>query len=246
MDHPRPGNDTPGDGTDRADEQLRRRLVGVDPASALTPTDPARVDRLLEDLMSPSHTRPEVAGSAETSPEASPEASPEPTGTRATGTRQRSPLTWLVAAAAVVLIAGVALFGLTRHDDQGGRVPSADKPTVATLGVPGPAAYQARCMVPTADRLAEQSVAFAGTVQSVTDGVVTLAPTRFYAGDPTDLVELRAPEPDLDKLIGALDFKEGGRYLVSASGGQVTVCGFSAPYSQQLAGLYAQAFPAEG
>ena len=35
----------------------------------------------------------------------------------------------------------------------------------------------------------------------------------------------------------------GGRYLVSASGGQVSLCGFSAPYSEQLAAVFAEAFP---
>ena len=36
---------------------------------------------------------------------------------------------------------------------------------------------------------------------------------------------------------------EGERYLVAASDGRVTLCGFSDAYSEELAGLYAQAFP---
>ncbi len=40
-----------------------------------------------------------------------------------------------------------------------------------------------------------------------------------------------------------MHFEEGGRYLVSATDGRVTVCGFSAPYSAELAALYEQAFP---
>ena len=40
-----------------------------------------------------------------------------------------------------------------------------------------------------------------------------------------------------------MSFEEGGRYLVSATDGRVTLCGFSAPYSTELAALYDQAFP---
>jgi hypothetical protein len=97
-------------------------------------------------------------------------------------------------------------------------------------------------MVPNADTLSQQSLAFEGTVTTLADGVVTLTVDRWYAGDPTDLVRVQAPDEQLQDLVGAAKFEEGGRYLVSASNGQVTVCGFTAPYSSDLAGLYDQAF----
>ena len=43
-------------------------------------------------------------------------------------------------------------------------------------------------------------------------------------------------------LLQAVSFEAGQRYLVTANGGFVTVCGFSAPYSADLAAMYAQAF----
>ena len=43
-------------------------------------------------------------------------------------------------------------------------------------------------------------------------------------------------------LIQAVKFEDGKRYLVSATDGEVSICGLSAPWSQRLAGLYAQAF----
>ena len=98
-------------------------------------------------------------------------------------------------------------------------------------------------MVPNAEILAQQSVAFDGTVTAMDGGVVTLTPTTWYAGEPTDLVEVQAPAADMQELVGAVQFEQGGRYLVSATDGQVTVCGFSAPYSAELAALYAEAFP---
>jgi hypothetical protein len=48
----------------------------------------------------------------------------------------------------------------------------------------------------------------------------------------------------MQALVGAADFKAGQRYLVSANDGFVTVCGFTAPYSDDLAALYAEAFGA--
>ena len=93
-----------------------------------------------------------------------------------------------------------------------------------------------------AETLAQQTVAFDGTVTTLADGAVTLSVGHWYAGGPTDLVRVQAPEEELQELVGAVKFKQGGRYLVSATDGQVTVCGFSAPYSADLAALYDQAF----
>ena len=42
----------------------------------------------------------------------------------------------------------------------------------------------------------------------------------------------------------AADFQVGQRYLVSANDGKVTVCGFTAPYCDELAAMYEQAFGA--
>src|SRR3954467_4892506 len=81
-----------------ADDDLRARMSAADPASSLPPADPDRVTHLLEAAMSETTTQ-----------------TPE---SRENGTRGRSPLTWLVAAAAVVLIAAAGVFGLVNrgHD----------------------------------------------------------------------------------------------------------------------------------
>ncbi|GAA2137089.1 hypothetical protein GCM10009844_03830 [Nocardioides koreensis] len=209
------------------DGELRDRLRAADPAASLPPADPSRVARLLEDTMN-SSTEDEVLT----------------TESRETGTHGRSPLTWLVAAAAIVLIAGVALFGLLRHDSGNDKVPAAGgSPSVTELQAPGPASYQARCMVPTAETISRQTVAFDGTVTGIAGGLVTLRPTHFYAGEATELVKVEAPTADLRALIQAVEFEDGKRYLVSATDGEVSICGLSAPWSQRLAGLYAQAFP---
>lgn len=208
------------------DDELRDMLRAIDPASSLSSADPAGVARLLEDTMSGDLIHE----------------------TRETGTHGRGPLTWVVAAAATVVIAGVGLFGYlsqrgdddvsTAHDPA---VSASSDATVTTLQAPAGSA--GRCMVPSAEILANQALAFKGTVQEISDGSVVLDPSTFFVGDATDLVEVQAPSADMQALIGAVDFQEGQTYLVSATDGRVTVCGFSGPVTPELTALYAEAFP---
>jgi len=169
------------------------------------------------------------------------------TGTRGrgsrTGTRGRGPLTWLLAAAAVLLITGVGVFGVAMLADDQGAPRAEDRPTVTELRAPAAQAYTARCLPPSARTVARQSIAFEGTVDDITAGRVTLTPTRWYHGTPVDEVTIEAPATQLADLIGAARFEVGQSYLVSATEGEVTVCGLTAPYSEALAALYAEAFP---
>lgn len=211
------------------DDGLLARLRAADPASTLPPAAPERVARLLEDTMS---NDPSVL-----------------TESRATGTRRRGPLTWLVAAAAVVVIVGAGLFFLLNGDDAPitaadpePTTPASTEGTVTELTAPGDT--QARCMVPSAKAMAGNEVAFDGTVESIEGDRVTLVPSEWYAGEPTDRVTVQAPSEALQALLVAVKFEEGGRYLVTSSDGeQLMVCGFSAPYSAGLASMYAEAFP---
>jgi hypothetical protein len=208
--------------TQHDDDQLDARLRAADPASSLPEADPARVARLLEDTMSNDLL----------------------TESRETGTHNRSPLTWLVAAAAAVIIAGVGIFAVVNGTgDEPGTPPQAAQPTVTKLVSPGDEAFTGRCMVPNAEVLSDQPVAFDGTVESVSGGLVTLEATHWYAGGPTDLVTVEAPTAQIRELLAAVKFEDGGRYLVAANeSGEVLVCGFSAPYSRSLASLYDEAY----
>jgi len=201
-------------------DELRSRLRSSDPAGSLPPAAPHEVARLLEDVMATELT----------------------TESRETGTHNRGPLTWLVAAAAAVVIAGVGLFGfyaLTGDTDDNGGPAAA---SVTELDVPA-GAGAGKCMVPNAEVLADADVAFDGTVTSIVGDVVTLEPTHWYAGGPTDIVEVTAPSEQLQRVASAVIFRTGERYLVSARDGHVTLCGFSAPYDEGLAAVYAEAFP---
>lgn len=160
-------------------------------------------------------------------------------------TRRRGALTWVVAAAAVLVIVAVAVFAVLHHDTDAPRppaTPTGDGRTVTELSAPSPAAYRARCVVPGADLVARQSVAFEGEATTVAPRAVSFTPTRWYAGHRTDLVRVRAPTADLQRFVGSVGFREGGRYLVSASHGEVTLCGLTGPATPRLRALYARAF----
>lgn len=206
------------------DDELRARLRAADPAASLVLADPDRVARLLEDTMS--HDTEML--------------NPE---TRQSGTRGRSPLTWLVAAAAALVIGGVGIYTLTGSPDDDTAPPLAQGGEQAVITqLRAPAATAGRCMVPTAEALSQQQLAFAGTVAEVTDDTVVLTPTTFYAGDEADRVEVDAVPEELAALVGAVDFQVGESYLVAATGGQVTGCGFSGPAAPGLQQLYVAAF----
>ena len=199
---------------DPEDTELFERLRAHDPAASLPPAGPAQVARLLEDAMAHDHDTP---------------------------ARRRTPLTWLVAAAALLVVAGVGVFAVVGGDDEP-QVPTAQDPapTVVELSARPPVA--GRCAVPTAEILSNQETAFDGTVSAITDGTVTLDVTEWYRGGPADQVTVDAPPADMQALVQAADFQTGQRYLVSANDGFVTVCGFTAAYSDDLAALYAEAF----
>jgi hypothetical protein len=206
--------------TDAPDSELLARLRAADPASSLPPADPGRVVELLEAAMS------DTVHDAGTRPHES----------RETGTHDRSPLTWLVAAAAVLLIASAGVFGLASRDH--GSTPTAEG-SVTELGFVPP---QGRCVVPNAGVLRQQTVAFLGTLVSVVDGTATFDVSHWYAGGPTDTAKVSATPPRLAALVQAADLRVGEDYLVSASGSTVTACGFTGPASHQLQDLYDRAF----
>lgn len=196
------------------DDELFARLRAADPASSLPPADPSQVARLMEDTMAES---------------------------RETGTHNRGPLTWLVAAAALAIIAGVGVFVIVNGRGENSSVPVVAAPTVTSLSM-GPAPT-GKCMVPNASVIANQEIAFAGTVSSLTDSSAVFAVDHWYHGSPTDSVIVAAPPEGLTDLTAAVQFAVGQRYLISATGGNVTLCGFSGSYDDTLAALYAEAFP---
>ena len=197
------------------DPQLRALLGQSDPARSLTPADPQGLARLLEDTMAtPQHdldTRTDLPSRAPScaaevrSPGSSPRRPSPPSPEAATPPSRRC--------------------RTTGPSSRPARAPSpVDEPVVVTLEAP--TTLPAKCAVPTPELLGTAEVAFAGTVTAVDGDIVTLAPTETYAGQAADEVEVVGMLPDL-RGLGQPEFVVGGTYLVSATGGQVSACGFS-------------------
>ncbi|CAN5658237.1 hypothetical protein BH11ACT8_BH11ACT8_22680 [soil metagenome] len=226
---------TDGSEHDPQHDPLRDQLRALDPASSLPAADPVGVARLLEDIMSDTET----------------------TESRSDHIHHRSPLTWIVAAAAAVVLLGAGAFLVLGQDDDGpqsagdapstvsGSSPDEGTTTAQTVTeLTSGTAPAAKCLTPEAapEVVANQTTVFDGVVQSISGGVVTLRPTRFYAGDATDLVTVQAPSDDMQALLSGVQFAEGKRFLVAATDGRVTLCGFSDAYSDALAAVYEKAF----
>ena len=110
-----------------------------------------------------------------------------------------------------------------------------------TLAMVGP--DQTSCVAVSAAHLRDAKLALDGVVTRVTDTTVTISPTLWYAGTPTDVVILDAtPAPNSPLPAPTLDV--GGRVLISSfDRTSVSPCGFSSSYTPGLAALYGEAFP---
>jgi hypothetical protein len=104
------------------------------------------------------------------------------------------------------------------------------------------ASLAGKCAVPSAETLSTFDTAFAGTVTSLEDGTATLAVDQWYAGGDADTATVTTPEQDLAALLMAVEFEKGKSYLVSATDGRVTLCGFTGETTPELQALYDEAF----
>jgi hypothetical protein len=204
-----------------SDDNLRALLRGGDPAGSLSPADPAALAILLEDIMSADlDVRPDADE-----------------GSRATGTHGRNRLTWLVAAAAAAMIAGVggvAISGLGNDKappsaghqttSPGGTGSDANAPLAGQTTALGVGATQDKCAAPTPEILAQYPQAFQGTVTSIEDDTVTIETTEVLNGEVGETVEVTAPQSEFDAMIGAVNFEVGESYLVAAYDGQLSMC----------------------
>ncbi len=101
----------------------------------------------------------------------------------------------------------------------------------------------ASCLVFDVATLADMSPAFAGTVTAIDGERVTLAVDRWYAGGDAAEVTLVGPH-GLEALIGGIDFRVGGEYLITAANGVVNYCGYSGEATPEFRAAFDQAFGA--
>jgi len=120
---------------------------------------------------------------------------------------------------------------------------SAETPASATVELTADGSTAGKCAMPSAETLAGFDTAFEGTVTSLDDGTATLVVDQWFAGgDGAETVTVTTPSELLEDLLLAVEFQPDRTYLVSADGGRVTLCGFSAEKSPELEALYQSAF----
>ena len=201
------------------ENELEARMRAVDPARG-----PAPADSWIDDLA-------EATMDTETS-------------ARTEQPRGRQAWVMVAAAASVLAVVGGGAFALTRGDD-GDNARSNNleakqhKELALTLA---PLDSMQMCIAFSPEVLAPMEVAFSGEAYEVDGDTVRLAPDHWYrGGDGANDIVLTAGRPEV-LLEGGIAFEEGERYLVSAVDGEVATCGLSAPYSEEMAAAYDEAF----
>jgi hypothetical protein len=148
-----------------------------------------------------------------------------------------------VAAAAVALAAAAGGAYLRGGDDADGGGTTVAAPTVTDLSL-GTQDAMAMCIQFTVETLSPMPVAFSGEVTEKSADAIVIDVDTWYRGGDSEQVRLQAPDMSVTSLGSSIDFQEGSRYLVTATDGTVNYCGFSGPWTQDLADAYATAFGA--
>ena len=138
----------------------------------------------------------------------------------------------------MVLAAAAGGFALRGGDDGDGATVAA--PTVTDLTL-GPEDTMAMCIRSRSRRSRRcRRLQRRGTERS--DDEILIDVDTWYRGGDTDQVRLSAPDMSMTSLGSSIDFQAGSRYLVTATDGTVNYCGFSGPWTQEMADAYAAAF----
>jgi hypothetical protein len=156
--------------------------------------------------------------------------------------RPRVPTRRIAAAAAALVLAvtagGVVAIGLAAGDDPGER-PSA---TMTELALAAETPSMSSCIPFSVESLAPMPMAFSGEVTQRTGTYVLIDVDIWYRGGDTDQVKLLAPDLSQTSLGDLVDFRDGSRYLVTATDGTVNYCGFTALWSHEMADAFLTAF----
>lgn len=152
----------------------------------------------------------------------------------------------------VALVAMAGLVACGQEDTASDTAPSTTEPSASTQDSSAPetgvelsvdSAAAGKCAVPSPETLATFDTAFEGTVTSLADGTATLTVDQWYAGgDDAASVTVTTPSEDLTDLLMAVDFQADQTYLVSATGGRVSLCGFTGEKTAELEALYQAAY----
>ena len=143
----------------------------------------------------------------------------------------------IAAAASVAVLGGVAYAVLGGSDPAG-----SPGSVVTTLAMPASGGTSMNSCLPfDAQYLHDMPLALSGSATKVGDDGVTLDVDRWYKGGNADVVRLANYDANTVSLDG-FSFEPGNRYLITATEGTVNLCGFSGPWTQDLADAFDTAF----
>ena len=145
-----------------------------------------------------------------------------------------------IAAAAAAAVIGAGAYAYV----EGGEPAGTPAPSVTTLAMPagtGTSTSSGSCLPFDVKYLRGMCVALSGSASEVGDADVTIDVDHWYTGGDADVVRLINYDASTVSLDG-LSFEPGTRYLITASRGTVSLCGFSGPWSRDLADAFERAF----
>jgi hypothetical protein len=156
--------------------------------------------------------------------------------------RSRRPLVLVGGFALVGALALAVGFGSGFGVQKPGPIAAVPTPTADTpSGVPGGGGGMASCIMYDPALLPTFDVVFDGTVTSIEGDQVTFQVETGWKGVDGS-VTLTVPGTSV-ALTGPMpDFEVGGRYLVTAAGGNVNGCGYTLAYDAATAATWAAAF----
>jgi len=221
------------------DEELRTWLRRLDP-QATAPVDPItspRARHLPEDTLRTEPTTDTSQGRGTSNTLEEMRAVAARGATSAWWPRRRF-VTAVLAAAAVAVTAGV-LWNPT-SDSTPAPTSAARKSTLALALTDGTNA--ASCIRFGAAILTDVPVAFAAKAVSVGPDTVTLDVTHWYAGGTAQVVTLSTPGNNTSVALDGVTFEAGKDYLVPATGGTVTSCGYGGEANPTLQRAYTTAY----
>ncbi len=145
-----------------------------------------------------------------------------------------------IAAAAAASVFGVGAYTVLADDDPAATTTAST--SSMTLSLPGGEVMRS-CVPYSVEILAQMPTAFSGKAVEVQENSVLLEVDRWYRGGDTDTVELATRDGELISLSDVVEFAQGERYLVTASGdGTVTSCGFTSEWNANGAADFERAF----
>ncbi len=196
-------------------DDLEHRLRAADPARSTSIYQPAdsSIQKLVEGTMN--------------------------TTARQDDTRRQRWLPAVGAAAAAAVVLGIGIYaGATSGNNDETATAGASS---MELSLPS-ANLMMSCTRYSVDILAGMSPAFSGTAVEVDENGVLLEVDRWYRGGEADTVQLITADGERTSLSDVVEFTEGERYLVTASGGTVNSCGYTTEWSPAMAADFERAF----